>query len=133
MVGVEDLVEGHALLNRAVFPPAEVDGDLETFNALGLAGGASLVLQVRGAGPVKGGAARRVRRHVTKPRAVPTSEMAIGGGRLSGALVGSYTFEDRSFSKAGMLVLCFERNCKEGSNLCLVAKDVAAHTPFLTS
>ena len=52
------------------------------------------MVQSRGAGPVKGGAARRVRKHVPKPRKMPTSELDVPGGRISGVLTGSYTFED---------------------------------------
>jgi len=63
---------------------------------------------VRGAGPVKGGAARRVRKHTPKPKQMPTSKLEVPGGRISGTLAGSYTFADGSFDKAGMLVLVVE-------------------------
>lgn len=98
----------YALLNRATFPPSEVEDDGGTLASCGLQGGMALVLQLRGVGVTKGGAARRVKKHVPKPKATPTSALALPGGRMAGVLSGSYTFADEAFRKAGMLVLVVE-------------------------
>ena len=122
---VEALLETHALLDGGAFPPKELR-DLElSLEAAGVRGGATLVLQPRGAGPAKGdGAARRkavdrgaARRAAAKAAGrKPTSPLALAGGRIVGTLCGAYTFEDSAFARAGMLLLCADEG-SEGAEL----------------
>ena len=109
-MGVEELLEGYALLNRAAFPPKELEGDEGTLGNAGIEGGMTLVLQKRGAVIQKGEPRKigKLKPKVNKPKKVATSTLELPGGRIKGTLTGSYTFADEAFSKAGMLVICTE-------------------------
>ena len=111
---VEELVEGYALLNRAAFPPVELDADEGTLGEAGILAGTTLVLQRRGA-QIQKGERRKIGKLKPKktvdpnaPPKVPSTRLELPGGRVTGKLTGSYTFQDEAFRRAGMAVLVVE-------------------------
>ena len=105
----EELVQTYAVLDRSRFPPLEVGEADGTLAEAGLRGGATLVLQRRDASLQRGERVKpRVKKHVPKPKGVPSTPFELLGGRISGTLCGSYTFADEAFKRAGMLLLVVE-------------------------